>query len=35
VVVYRALHEGGWESLRVDGTDDEIAMGGLIEVQKR
>jgi hypothetical protein len=35
VVVYRALPEGGWESLRVDGTEDEIATGGVVEVQKR
>jgi hypothetical protein len=35
VVVYRALPEGGWESLKVDGTADEIAIGGAIEVQKR
>jgi hypothetical protein len=35
VVVYRALPGGGWESLRVDGTADEIAIGGTVSVQGR
>jgi hypothetical protein len=35
VVLYRGLSEGGWESLRVDGTGEELAMGGAIEVRPR
>jgi hypothetical protein len=35
VVLYRGLPEGGWESLKVDGTGDEMAMGGMIEVRPR
>jgi hypothetical protein len=35
VVVYRALPEGGWESLSVDNTDQEIAQGTSIEVTSR
>ena len=34
-VLYRGLPEGGWESLKVDGTEDEMAMGGTVEVQAR
>jgi len=33
VILYRALPEGGWESLTVDGTDAEMAMGGTLEVK--
>ncbi len=37
-ILYRALPEGGWESLKVDnpdvsGPDAEVAMGGTIEVR--
>lgn len=35
VVVYRALPEGGWTSLLVEGTDQEMAMGAVIEVRDR
>ncbi len=35
VILYRALSGGGWESLKVDGTDGEIAMGAAFEVVKR
>jgi len=35
VVLYRGLPEGGWESLKVDGTGDEMAMGGTVEVRAR
>ena len=35
VVVYRALPEGGWESLKVNSTEDEIAIGGTVRVQQR
>jgi hypothetical protein len=33
VILYRALPEGGWESLKVDGTGSEMAQGGVLEVQ--
>lgn len=33
VVLYRALPEGGWESLRVAGIGQELAPGGTIEVR--
>jgi hypothetical protein len=33
VILYRALSEGGWESLRAVGTDQEIAVGSTFEVQ--
>jgi hypothetical protein len=33
VVVYRALPEGGWENLRVAGTDSEVAIGGTFDVE--
>ena len=33
VVVYRALPEGGWESLKVNDTEDEIAIGGTLHVE--
>ena len=33
VTLYRALPEGGWESLKVDRTGEEIAFGGSFEVQ--
>ena len=33
VVLYRALPEGGWESLKAAGTDQEIAIGGTFDVQ--
>jgi hypothetical protein len=32
VTLYRALPEGGWESLKVDGTGEEIAIGDSFEV---
>jgi hypothetical protein len=35
VVVYRSLPEGGWESLLVGDTDQEMAMGTVIEVMDR
>jgi hypothetical protein len=35
VILYRALPEGGWESLKVEGTGEEMAMGGTVEVQAR
>jgi hypothetical protein len=34
-VLYRALPEGGWESLKVYGTEEEMAMGGMVEVRPR
>lgn len=34
VILYRALPEGGWESLRVDGTEQDVAMGAPLEVQE-
>jgi hypothetical protein len=33
VTLYRALPEGGWESLKVDGTEEEVAIGSSLEVQ--
>jgi hypothetical protein len=33
VTLYRALPEGGWESLRVDETGEELAIGGALEVR--
>lgn len=35
VILYRALPEGGWESLRVNGADVEMGSGGSFEVLKR
>ena len=35
VILYRALQEGGWEGLKVVGTDAEMAMGGSFEVTGR
>ncbi len=35
VILYRALPEGGWESLKVEGTGEEMAMGGTVEVRPR
>lgn len=32
VLMYRTLPEGGWENLKVDGSDAEIAMGGTLTV---
>ena len=32
VIVYRALPNGGWENLKVAGTDSEIARGGTFDV---
>jgi hypothetical protein len=34
-ILYRALPEGGWESLKVADTGEEMAMGGTIEVRPR
>jgi hypothetical protein len=34
-ILYRALPEGGWESLKVEGTGEEMAMGGAVEVRAR
>jgi hypothetical protein len=34
-IVYRALPEGGWENLKVAGTDTEVVPGGTIEVRAR
>jgi hypothetical protein len=34
-ILYRALPEGGWESLRVADTDAEMAMGATFEVRAR
>jgi hypothetical protein len=33
VTLYRALPEGGWEGLGVEGTGEEIAIGGSFEVR--
>ena len=33
VVLYRVLPEGGWENLKVSGTDSEMATGGVLDVQ--
>jgi hypothetical protein len=33
VLLYRTLPEGGWENLRVAGTESEVAMGGVFEVR--
>jgi hypothetical protein len=35
VILYRPLPEGGWENLKVAGTNSEIAMGGAFQVQER
>jgi hypothetical protein len=35
VVLYRTLPDGGWENLKVAGTDDEMASGGTLEVRDR
>ena len=35
VILYRTLPEGGWENLRIAGTDGEIAMGGAFDVRKQ
>jgi hypothetical protein len=35
VILYRALPEGGWESLKVEGTGEEMAMGGTVRVHAR
>jgi hypothetical protein len=35
VILYRPLPEGGWESLKVKGTENEMAQGGEFEVHKR
>jgi hypothetical protein len=35
VILYRALAEGGWESLKIDGTEETFATGGAIEVVAR
>jgi hypothetical protein len=35
VIVYRALPDGGWENLRVAGTDSEVATGGTFNVEAR
>ncbi len=35
VVLYRTLLEGGWENLRVAGTDAEVAIGGTFQVRAR
>jgi hypothetical protein len=35
VTLYRALPEGGWESLKVNGTGEEIAIGGAFQVSGR
>jgi hypothetical protein len=35
VTLYRTLPEGGWESLKVDGTEEEIAIGGAFQVSSR
>jgi hypothetical protein len=32
-ILYRALPEGGWESLKVEGSGEEMAMGGKVEVR--
>jgi hypothetical protein len=33
VILYRSLPEGGWENLKIAGTDDELAMGDTITVK--
>jgi hypothetical protein len=35
VVAYRALQQGGWEGLPVDGTGREVALGGSLDVVPR
>jgi hypothetical protein len=35
VILYRALPEGGWESLRVVPSGSEVAMGDTFKVRKR
>jgi hypothetical protein len=35
VILYRTLPEGGWENLKVAGSDAEMAMGGSFEVASR
>jgi hypothetical protein len=35
VIVYRSLPDGGWENLRVAGTDSEVAIGGTFSVEAR
>ena len=35
VILYRSLPEGGWESLKVEGNDSELAIGGEFEVRER
>jgi hypothetical protein len=35
VILYRSLPEGGWENLKVNGTDAEMAPGGTLEVRDR
>jgi hypothetical protein len=35
VILYRALPDGGWENLKVDGGEGEIAFGGTVEVRER
>jgi hypothetical protein len=35
VILYRALPEGGWESLKVDDTDETFGLGDTIEVTER
>jgi hypothetical protein len=32
-ILYRGLPEGGWESLKVSGTETELALGGMLEVR--
>ncbi len=34
-ILYRTLPEGGWENLKVAGTDSEVAVGGRFEVRER
>jgi Protein O-mannosyl-transferase TMEM260-like len=35
VILYRPLLDGGWENLKVSGTDSEVAMGGSFQVRER
>jgi hypothetical protein len=35
VILYRTLPEGGWENLKVAGGEEEVAVGGTIEVGGR
>ncbi len=35
VIRNRSLADGGWENLKVAGTDGEIARGGAIQVRER